>query len=198
MSRFSDLDHLEINASVYRDRIEEIHQLSDIRLGRRKVAVTKVWRTERVLGRETFGQVYLQVQDQEPENRRALKSIPLRERMTKGQCERELTALIEFTKPKVRSPLADSRICSCRYSTKTRAYLSLSSDGFRAKETFTSPWSTFLSVTWRSTYENSKNPKAILNDTISAFYSRNKSRTSSAKSWKEFGSCTERGSLTGI
>ncbi len=101
MSRFSDLDHLEINASVYHDRVEEVHQISDTRRGLRKVAVTKVWRTKELLGRGTFGHVCLQVQDQEPDNRRALKIIPLMERMSKLECERELTALIAFTKPKV-------------------------------------------------------------------------------------------------
>lgn len=101
MSNVSDLDHRRLEAIVYPDYVVEVHRVSDISRGLRKVAVTKIWRIERVLGRGTFGEVQLQVQDREPELRRAVKVIPTRERMSGVECVRELIALIEFTKPKV-------------------------------------------------------------------------------------------------
>lgn len=101
MSHVTDFDHRRLDAMVYSDCIVEVHRVSDIALGLRKVAVTKIWRTERILGRGAFGEVQLQVQDKDPESKRALKVIPTRERMSNAECERELTALIEFTKPKV-------------------------------------------------------------------------------------------------
>jgi hypothetical protein len=101
MSHVSDFDHGRLDATVYPDCVVEIHRISDIARGLRKVAVTKIWRTERVLGRGTFGEVHLQVQDKNPESKRAVKVIPTSGRMSNVECERELTALIEFTKPKV-------------------------------------------------------------------------------------------------
>lgn len=101
MSHVSDLDHRRLDATVYPDCVVEVHRISDISRGLRKVLVTKIWRTERVLGRGTFGEVHLQVQDREPELRRAVKVILTHGRMSDVDCKRELTALLEFTKPKV-------------------------------------------------------------------------------------------------
>src|SRR5277367_5634504 len=101
MSHVSDLDHCRLNATVYPDCIVEVHQISDTVRGLRKIPVTKIWRTERVLGRGTFGEVQLQARDRDPKSKRAVKVIPTGGRMSTVDCERELTALIEFTKPKV-------------------------------------------------------------------------------------------------
>jgi hypothetical protein len=101
MSHVSDFDHRRLDATVYPDCVVEVHRISDTARGLRKAAVTKIWRTERVLGRGTFGEVHLQVQDKDPGSKRAVKVIPTRGRMDTVECERELTALIEFTKPKV-------------------------------------------------------------------------------------------------
>ena len=101
MSHVSDLNHRRLDATFYPNCVVEVHRISDTARGLRKVAVTKIWRTERVLGHGTFGEVQLQVQDKDPESKRAVKVIPTRWRMDYVECERELTALIEFTKPKV-------------------------------------------------------------------------------------------------
>jgi hypothetical protein len=101
MSHVSDFDHRRLDATVYPDCVVEVHQISDIEQGLRKVAVTKIWRTKCVLNRGTFGEVHLQVQDKDPESKRAVKVIPVIGPMSRAECERELTALIEFTKPKV-------------------------------------------------------------------------------------------------
>jgi hypothetical protein len=101
MSHVSDFDHRRLDATVYPDCVVEVHRISDIAQGLRKAAVTKIWRTECVLGRGAFGEVHLQVQDKDAQSKRALKVIPTRGRMSSVECERELTALIEFSKPKV-------------------------------------------------------------------------------------------------
>jgi hypothetical protein len=101
MSHVSDLEHRRLDATVYPDCVVEVHRISDISRGLRKAALTKIWRTDRVLGRGTYGEVELQVQDRD-EEKRAVKVIPTRGRMTSSDCLRELMALVEFTKPKVR------------------------------------------------------------------------------------------------
>ena len=114
MSRVSDFEHHRLDATVYPDCVVEIHRISDIAQGLRKVAVTKIWRTERILGRGTFGEVLLQAQDKDPESKRAVKVIRTSGRMSSVECERELTALIEFTKPKV----SNFVLCTFRGLTK--------------------------------------------------------------------------------
>jgi hypothetical protein len=101
MSHVSDLDHRRIDATVYPDCVVEVHRKSDRARGLRKVPVTKIWLTERVLGRGTFGEVHLQVQNGEPESKRAVKAISTQGRMSDVECRRELTALLEFSKPQV-------------------------------------------------------------------------------------------------
>jgi hypothetical protein len=64
--------------------------------------MTRIWRTERLLGRGGFGEVHLQSQDIDKNAKRALKVIPTRgPKMSLTGCQRELIAMIEFTKPKV-------------------------------------------------------------------------------------------------
>jgi hypothetical protein len=106
MAHVSDLDHRRLDATVFPDCIVEVHQVSNIARGLRKVPVTKIWRTQKFLGRGTFGEVQLQVQDSDPNSKRAMKVIPTKGRMSTVDCQRELTALIEFTKPKVSTTYA--------------------------------------------------------------------------------------------
>lgn len=101
MSHFSDYDHCRLDAIVRPDCIIETHEISDASRGWRKVPVTKVWRTERMLGRGGYGEVHLQSQDSDRQNTRALKIIPTRGlKLTLADCQRELKAMIEFKKPK--------------------------------------------------------------------------------------------------
>ena len=99
MSHISDSDHRKLEATILPDCIVESHQISDAARGLRQVYVTKIWRTERVLGCGGFGEVLLQALDNDTK-KRALKVIR-GVTMTQDECQRELTAMIEFTKPKV-------------------------------------------------------------------------------------------------
>jgi hypothetical protein len=103
MSHVSDSDHRRIEAVIFPDHcVVESHQISDPVRGLRRVPLTKVWRTERLLGRGSFAEVYLQSQDLDKDAKRALKFIPTRGvKLSPADCQRELTAMIEFTKPKV-------------------------------------------------------------------------------------------------
>ena len=103
MSHFSDSDHRRIEATIYPDYcVVESHLISDASRGWRRVPVTKVWRTERLLGHGGFGAVHLQSQDSDKDTKRALKIIPTKGvKLSLKDCERELTAMIEFAKPKV-------------------------------------------------------------------------------------------------
>jgi hypothetical protein len=103
MSHVSDSDHRRLEAVVYPDHcVVESHQISDASRGLRRVPVTRVWRTERLLGRGGYGEVHLQSQESDKDAKRALKVIPTRGvKLSLDDCQRELTAMIEFTKPKV-------------------------------------------------------------------------------------------------
>jgi len=102
MSRISDSDHCRLDALVFPDCVVERQQISDASQGLRKVQLTKVSRTERLLGRGGFGEVQLQSQDSDKDAKRALKVIPTRGvKLSLADCQRELTTMIEFTKPKV-------------------------------------------------------------------------------------------------
>lgn len=103
MSHISDSDHRRLDAVVFPDYlVVETHTVSDPSRGLRRVPVTKVWRTERVLGRGGFAEVHLQSQETDKDAKRALKIIHTRgQKLSLTDCQRELTAMIEFTKPKV-------------------------------------------------------------------------------------------------
>jgi hypothetical protein len=102
MSHVSDSDHRRIEAVVFPDCIVESHQISDASRGLRRVPVTRVWRTERLLGQGGFGEVLLQCQESDKDVKRALKVIPTRGvNLSLAERRRELTAMIEFTKPRV-------------------------------------------------------------------------------------------------
>lgn len=101
MTAKSDIDHWQINAAVYHDRVEEIHYITDPAKNIRRRPHTKVWKTERFIGRGGFGEVRLE-RDTEDGKVRAVKKIPLlNTTLTNDECEKELQALLHFSKPKV-------------------------------------------------------------------------------------------------
>jgi calcium/calmodulin-dependent protein kinase I len=59
-----------------------------------------VWHVEKVLGRGGFGEVRLE-RNREDEKARAVKKIATSTTMNNSECEKELKALLEFSKPKV-------------------------------------------------------------------------------------------------
>jgi calcium/calmodulin-dependent protein kinase I len=138
MSHVSDSDHRRLEATVFPDHcIVEIHQISDVSRGLRRVPVTKVWRTERVIGRGGFGEVHLQSQESDKDAKRALKIIPAEGvKRSLADSQRELRAMIEFAKPKARADKlymvqAFELRTDYLYSIETLQCLSISSDGFK-------------------------------------------------------------------
>jgi hypothetical protein len=96
----SDIEHWHINAIVYKDRVEETHFISDPAINVRRRQQTKVWQVERSLGRGGFGEVRLE-RNKEDGNARAVKRIAMiSTTLTNSECEKELKALLEFSKPK--------------------------------------------------------------------------------------------------
>lgn len=99
----SDLHHWHINATVYHDRIEEVHYISDPARKIRRKPHTQVWQVEKFLGRGGFGEVQLQI-NRENKKARAVKRIATTG-LSNNECEKELQALLEFSKPKVMNAL---------------------------------------------------------------------------------------------
>ena len=89
----SDLHHWYIDATVYKDRVEEAHIISDPAKNIRRKRHIQVWQIEKLLGRGGFGEVRLE-KNQDDGRMRAVKIIAT-------ECEKELKALLEFSKPKV-------------------------------------------------------------------------------------------------
>ncbi|KFY30171.1 hypothetical protein V494_08235 [Pseudogymnoascus sp. VKM F-4513 (FW-928)] len=56
MTARSDIEHWQINATVYIDRVEEIHYITDPERNIRRRPQTKVWKVEQFLGRGGFGE----------------------------------------------------------------------------------------------------------------------------------------------
>jgi hypothetical protein len=105
MSTISDSEHRRLDAVVYDDyRVEETHLISDPSKGLRKIPRTIVWLKERSIGEGGFGDVYLQAQESDRNAKRALKVIrKAGMKLNSTDIERELMAMIEFSKPKVGS-----------------------------------------------------------------------------------------------
>ena len=100
MTSKSDIEHWQINATVYKDRVEEIHYITDPARNIRRRLQTKVWKIERLLGRGGFGKVRLE-KDTEDGRVRAVKRIPTASaNLSNDKCKKELKALLEFSKPK--------------------------------------------------------------------------------------------------
>ncbi|KUJ23328.1 kinase-like protein [Mollisia scopiformis] len=96
----SDLDNWHINATVYDDRVEELHFISDPAKRVRRKPHTKVWQVERLLGRGSFGEVRLE-KNRGDGTARAVKKVHTESStLSKKECEQELKALLEFSKPK--------------------------------------------------------------------------------------------------
>jgi serine/threonine protein kinase len=98
-SYFSDFEHTRMNAHVFPDFVVETHIVSDPNTGARRVPVSKAWKVERVLGKGGYGEVRLEV-NEETNEKRAVKRIWTSGSKLKKECERELKALLEFSKGK--------------------------------------------------------------------------------------------------
>jgi hypothetical protein len=97
----SDIEHWYINATVYKDRVEEIHYVTDPARNIRRRPQTRIWQVERLLGRGGFGEVRLE-KSKEDGNARAVKRIATTSTtLSNSECEKELKALLEFSKRKV-------------------------------------------------------------------------------------------------
>ncbi|PMD31453.1 kinase-like protein [Hyaloscypha variabilis F] len=99
MSYLSHFEHTKLDAHNFPGFVVQTHYISDPITGQRRVPKTKVWRVERVLGKGSFGEVRLEVCLEENE-RRAVRRIWATGSAFKTQYERELKALLEFSKPK--------------------------------------------------------------------------------------------------
>jgi serine/threonine protein kinase len=100
MSYLSDFEHTKLDAQVYPEGVVfQKYYISDPISGRRRVPKTKVWKVERLLGKGSYGEVRLEVYS-EGNERRAVKRIWARGSTFKVAYERELKALLEFSKPK--------------------------------------------------------------------------------------------------
>jgi hypothetical protein len=96
-----DIKHWQIKAKVYEDRVEEVYDVPDsARTIKRKPRI-KVWRIEQPLDHGAYGEVRLE-RNIEDGKFRAVKRIPIRSTgPTSSQFEKELKALIEFSKSEV-------------------------------------------------------------------------------------------------
>jgi hypothetical protein len=74
MASKSDIEHWHINATVYKDRVEEIHYITDTARQIRRRQQTKAWQIEQFLGRGGFGEVRLE-KNIEDGQARAVKRI---------------------------------------------------------------------------------------------------------------------------
>jgi hypothetical protein len=96
----SDIEHWRINATVYKDRVEEIHYISDPARNIRRRSQTKVWQVERFLGRGGFGEVRLERNTGDGKARAVKRIATTSTTLSNSECEKELKALLEFSKPK--------------------------------------------------------------------------------------------------
>jgi hypothetical protein len=100
MSSKSDIDHWQIDATVYDNRVEEIHYITDPARNIRRRPQTKVWSFERLLGRGGFGEVHLQKNAEDGRVRAVKRIVTSSTDLSNNECEKELKALLEFSKPK--------------------------------------------------------------------------------------------------
>lgn len=147
----SDIEHWYINATVYKDRVEEIHLISDPTRNVRRRPHTKVWQVGKSLGRGGFGEVHLEW-NKEDGKTRAVKRIPTTSTMlSSSECEKELKALLEFSKPKVSRNrtlvLLVPSLTSC--SPEKLRCLSTSLAGSRMAPTCFSQWNTSHLEIWK-------------------------------------------------
>ena len=96
----SDIEHWQIDATVFSDRVEEIRIVTDPARNIRRERQTVVWHVESFLGRGGFGEVRLE-RNRKENKERAVKRINTGTNLSNKECEKELQALLEFSKPKV-------------------------------------------------------------------------------------------------
>jgi hypothetical protein len=101
MTPKSDIDHWQINATVYKDRVEEIHYITDPTRNIRRRPHTKVWKVEQILGRGGFGEVRLERNTEDGKARAVKRIVVTGTSRSMDECAKELKALLEFSKPKV-------------------------------------------------------------------------------------------------
>lgn len=100
MSRNSLADHWKIRATVYDDRVEEIHLITDRERNIRRQERKVVWHRDKILGRGTYGEVRLEL-NRENKKLRAVKRITTNVAPNHNGYPEELKALLEFSQPKV-------------------------------------------------------------------------------------------------
>jgi calcium/calmodulin-dependent protein kinase I len=97
----SDIEHWHINAIVHKDCVEETHYVSDPARNIRRRPETTIWQVERLLGRGGFGEVRLERNKRDGRARAVKRIAMMGTHLTNMECEKELKALLEFSKPKV-------------------------------------------------------------------------------------------------
>jgi hypothetical protein len=97
----SDIEHWHINATVYKDRVEETRYIIDPARNIRRRPQTTVWKVERFLGRGGFGEVRLEKNKEDSKARVVKRIATTSTTLSNNECEKELKALLEFSKPKV-------------------------------------------------------------------------------------------------
>jgi hypothetical protein len=102
-SMSSDIEHWHINAIVHKDCVEETHYVSDPARNIRRRPETTIWQVERLLGRGGFGEVRLERNRQDGRARAVKRIAMMGTNLTNMECEKELKALLEFSKPKVKA-----------------------------------------------------------------------------------------------
>jgi Protein kinase domain len=103
MSYLSDFEHAKLDAHVFPGCVVQKHYISSAISGQRRIPVTKVWKVEKLLGKGTFGEVRLEAcssENKDTNEERAVKRIWTTGMEFKRSYERELKALLEFSKPK--------------------------------------------------------------------------------------------------
>ena len=102
LSHLSQFDHTKINAQVLREAnlVVETHLVSNLVSGQRRVPKQKVWRVERTIGKGAFGEVRLEVLMEGGGEQRAVKRLWTSRSALKREYQRELEALVEFSKLK--------------------------------------------------------------------------------------------------
>ena len=108
----SDLEHWYLNATVFKDRIEEVYYISDPTQNIRRKRHNRTWTVERSLGIGGFGEVRLE-RNKEDGQVRAVKRIVTADSLSRDDCERELKALLEFSKPKVHQSIPSMALTDC-------------------------------------------------------------------------------------
>lgn len=140
----TDIQQLSIEATVYQDRVEELHDITDSARNIRRRPQTKVWQTNRVLGYGSFGEVRLE-RNKENEKERAVKKIGIKSAsLRKSEYEKKLKALLEFSKPKANEKLIRllfSGIHLTPHSTERLVYSWIFSVGSRMSITSSWQWS---------------------------------------------------------